>query len=77
MFGARTTRLVDGELHHDATAGVELAATYVRDGFSSKLGLEAGRTFYTVLDERMPDTTGFAVSLGLTIQAAGGHTWER
>lgn len=77
VFGARTTRLVENELRHASTAGVELAASYARDGFSSKLSLDLGRTFYAALDGLAPETTGFAANVGLTVQHSGSRTWRR
>ena len=77
VFGARTTRLVDDELQYASTAGVELGASYVRDGFSSKLSVEVGRSYYAALDGLAPDSTGFAANVGLTVQHAGGRTWTR
>jgi hypothetical protein len=76
-FAARTTRLVEGDLTHSGTAGVELAASYVRGGMSSKLGFEVGRTFYTALDDTHPMTTGVAAAFGLSIQHAGRRAWTR
>ena len=76
-FGARTQRLVDDELVHDVTAGIGLDASYARDGWSTNVGLELGRTFYTVLDNAMPTSTGFVAEFGLTVQRAGGRTWTR
>jgi hypothetical protein len=77
VFGARTTRLVENELRHATTAGVELGASYAADGFSSKVSLEVGRSYYAALDGLDPDTTGFAANLGLTLQHSGGRTWSR
>ena len=76
-FVARTQRLVAGELVADVTAGVELGASYARDGWSAKAALELGRTYYTVLDGAMPDTPGFVTSFGLTMQHAGARAWKR
>lgn len=76
-FWARTKRLVDNELVNDVTAGIELDASYARDGWSSNLGLELGRTFYTALDNAMPTTTGFVASVGLTVQHSGRRSWQR
>lgn len=76
-FGARTKRLVDDALVHDLTAGIEVDATYAGDGWSSRLGLELGRTYYTALDDAMPTTTGFVGSLGLTLQHTGRRAWLR
>jgi len=76
-FAARTTRLVDDELQHEMTAGVELDATYAREGWSSNVGLQLGRTFYTALDDAVPQTTGFAACLGLTLQHTGRRAWVR
>lgn len=77
VFGARTTRLVDDELRHESTAGVELGASYARDGFSSKLSVELGRSYYAALDGLAPDAAGFAANVGLTVQHSGGRTWTR
>ena len=76
-FWARTTRLVEDELRHSTTAGVQLDTSYARGGFVSTLALECGRTFYTVLDDTMPQSTGFAASAGLTVQHSGRRTWVR
>lgn len=76
-FWARATRLVDNELRRDSTAGVQLDASYTRGGFVSRLGVELGRTFYTALDDTMPQSTGFAASAGLTVQHSGRRTWTR
>jgi hypothetical protein len=76
-FAAWTTRLVDGELKHDSTAGVELGASYARDGFTSKVGLEVGRTYYTALDNVMPTSAGFGAAFGLTVQHTGRRAWMR
>ena len=76
-FAARATRLVDNELRHDSTAGVQLDTSYARGGFVSRLGVELGRTFYTALDDTMPQSTGFAASAGLTVQHSGKRTWMR
>jgi hypothetical protein len=76
-FAAWTTRLVDGELKHESTAGVELGASYAQDGFTSKVGLEVGRTYYTALDDVMPMSAGFAAVLGLTVQHTGRRAWMR
>ena len=76
-FAAWTTRLVDGELKHESTAGVELGASYVQDGFTSKVGLEVGRSYYTVLDDAMPMSAGFAAAFGLTVQHTGRRAWMR
>lgn len=75
VFGARTTRLVNDELAHAMTAGVELDATYVHEGWSWKAGLELGRTFYTALDAALPDTAGFGAQFGLTMQHTGRRSW--
>ena len=77
VFGARTTRLAETELLHATTAGVELGASYARDGFSSKLSVELGRSYYAALDGLAPETTGFAANVGLTVQHSGGRTWSR
>jgi hypothetical protein len=76
-FVAWTTRLVDGELKHESSAGVELGASYARDGFTSKVGLEVGRTYYSALDNAMPTSAGFAAALGLTVQQTGRRAWMR
>jgi len=77
VFGARTTRLVGDELVHASTGGISLDASYSTEGFSSKLGLELGRTYYTDLDGALPETTGFGANLALTVQHAGGKAWRR
>lgn len=76
-FGARTKRLVDDALVHDVTAGIEVDATYQGDGWSSRLGVELGRTYYTVLDDAMPETAGFVGAVGLTLQHTGRRAWSR
>jgi hypothetical protein len=76
-FAAWTTRLVDGELKHQSTAGIELGASYAKDGFTSKVGLELGRTYYTALDDAMPMSAGFGAAFGLTVQHTGRHAWVR
>lgn len=76
-FAAWTTRLVDGELERESTAGVELGASYVQDGFTSKVGLEVGRSYYTALDDAMPMSAGFAAAFGLTVQHTGRRAWVR
>lgn len=76
-FGARTHRLVDDELVHDFTAGIEIDASYARDSWQATLGLELGRTFYTALDASMPTTTGFVAALGVTAQHTGRRAWHR
>lgn len=76
-FAAWTTRLVDGQLEHKSSAGVELGASYVKDGFTSKVGLEVGRSYYTVLDDEMPMSAGFGAAFGLTVQHTGRRAWMR
>jgi hypothetical protein len=76
-FAAWTTRLVDGELKHESSAGVELGASYAHDGFTSKVGLEVGRSYYTALDDAMPTSAGFGAAFGLTVQHTGRHAWMR
>jgi hypothetical protein len=76
-FAASATRLVNDDLRHDSTAGVELDASYTRDGFTSKLGLGFGRSFYTSLDGGLPDRAGAAASVALTVQHAGGRSWPK
>jgi hypothetical protein len=76
-FAAWTTRLVDGELKHQSTAGLELGASYAHEGFTSKVGFEVGRTYYTALDDVMPMSAGFAAALGLTVQHTGRRAWMR
>lgn len=75
VFGARTTRLVNGALAHAMTGGIELDATYVRKSWSWKAGLEVGRTFYTALDAALPESAGFGAQFGLTMQRAGRRSW--
>lgn len=77
VFGAQTTRLVEDELRHTSTAGVELGASYACKSFSSKLSVDLGRTYYAALDGLAPDTTGFAANVGLTFQHSGSRTWSR
>lgn len=74
-FAARTSHLVEDELVHEVTAGVEIAASYAHAGLRARLALELGRTFYTALDDALPTTTGFAAALGLTVDYANSHTW--
>lgn len=76
-FGARTTRLVNDELAHANTGGIAVDASYTRKGFTSKIGMEVGRTFYSALDGALPDTAAFGASFGLSIQHAGSRTWMR
>jgi hypothetical protein len=76
-FGARTTRLVDDALVHDLTTGIELGASYGGKGWTSKLDLELGRTFYTALDNTMPTEAGFVASFGLSVQHTGRRAWLR
>jgi hypothetical protein len=77
VFAAWTTRLVDGELKTESTAGFELGASYAGDGFTSKVGLEIGRSYYTALDDAMPTSAGFAAAFGLTVQHTGRRAWMR
>lgn len=76
-YGARTKRLAGDVLAHDVTMGLEVGATYAGPGWSSKLGVELGRTFYTMLDETLPTTTGFVASFGATLQHTGSRAWLR
>lgn len=78
-FVARTMHMAQGtsELESDVTAGIEVDASYTRAGFTSKLGFEVGRTYYTALDATLPETTGFAMALDLTIQHSGARAWTR
>jgi len=76
-FVAWTRRLVDGEIKHESGAGLELGASYLKDGFTSKVGLEVGRTYYSALDDAMPMSAGFAAQFGLTVQHTGRHAWMR
>ncbi len=76
-FGAYTTRLVDDELAHATTGGIAVDASYTRKGFTSKIGMEVGRTFYSALDGALPEDAGFGASFGLSIQHAGSRTWMR
>ncbi|HEY5925418.1 MAG TPA: hypothetical protein VIV11_27225 [Kofleriaceae bacterium] len=76
-FAARTLRVVDDEVKRDMTAGVELDASYVRGGWTTKLGLELGRTYYATLDNTQPHTVGFAAGVDLTVQHSASRTWLR
>lgn len=76
-FAASTHRLVDDELVHDHTAGVEIDVSYTRERWRATVGFELGRTFYTVLDDSMPTTTGFVAAFGITAQHVGRRTWHR
>jgi hypothetical protein len=76
-FAARATRVVDGNVQYDSTAGLELDASYVRGGWITKVGVEVGRTFYTALDNALPGSAGFAAAVELTLQHTGGRTWTR
>lgn len=77
VFAARTTEIVDGELDHESSSGLELGATYARKGYVGKLDVELGRTFYTALDDSLPSSAGFAASAGLTLQRSGKRSWRR
>ena len=75
VFGARTARLVNDELAHALTGGIELDATYVHESWSWRAGLQLGRTFYTALDAALPESAGFGAQFGLTMQRAGRRSW--
>ena len=76
-FGARTQRVAGDEIVDDYTTGIELSASYARDGWSTKVGLELGRTFYTALDNGMPVEPGYVAAFGVTMQHAGSRAWTR
>jgi hypothetical protein len=76
-FTASATRLVNDELRHDSTAGVELDASYTRDRFTSKIGVGLGHSFYTALDGALPDRAGMTANVALTVQHAGGRSWPK
>jgi hypothetical protein len=76
-FAARTTRWINDAARHDVTAGAEVGATYARGGWSSKVGVEVGRTYYTALDNTLPTSAGFGAAFDLSVQRAGGKTWTR
>ncbi|HEY5934322.1 MAG TPA: hypothetical protein VIU61_06805, partial [Kofleriaceae bacterium] len=76
-FAARATRVVDGTVQYDSTAGFELDASYAHRGWIGKVGLEIGRTYYTALDNALPGSAGFAAAVELTLQHTGGRTWTR
>jgi hypothetical protein len=76
-FAARAKRMAGEVERNDVTAGVELDATYTRDGWSTKAGVEIGRTYYTALDNTQPYSTGFGAAFDLTVQHTGSRTWSK
>jgi hypothetical protein len=77
-FGARTSHATDTEnLRHDLTAGVELDTTYTHGHWSTKVGLEVGRTYYTALDNAIPSTAGFGAAVDVSVQHTSTRTWTR
>ncbi len=76
-FVARTKRMVADVERNDTTAGVELDATYTRGGWSTKAGVEIGRTYYTALDNTLPSSAGFGAAFDLTVQHTGSRSWTK